>query len=76
MHNKATKHFTVPGKSIELMLILTCSERPEVVSVPASGLLTVLEGETAELRCKVTRGSPAPDITWKREVSQEGREGG
>ena len=54
-----------------------CSERPEVLAVPRSGHLTVVAGEAAELRCEVTRGSPRPDITWKREVRREGgREGG
>ena len=53
-----------------------CSERPEVLAVPRSGHLTVVAGEVAELRCEVTRGSPRPDITWKREVRREGgREG-
>ena len=54
-----------------------CSERPEVLAVPRSGHLTVVAGEVAELKCEVTRGSPRPDITWKREVRREGgREGG
>ena len=48
-----------------------CSERPEVLAVPRSGHLTVVAGEVAELRCEVTRGSPRPDITWKREVRRE-----
>ena len=44
--------------------------RPAVSPVPAKGMMKVVEGEAAELRCKVTQGSPEPDITWKRKVSE------
>ena len=44
--------------------------RPSVSPVPGKGLMKVVAGEAAELRCKVTQGSPEPDITWKRKVSK------
>ena len=42
--------------------------RPEVAPVPRSGVLKVVAGDPAELRCEVTEGSPRPEITWERKV--------
>ena len=43
--------------------------------VPRSGVMKVVAGEPAELRCNVTQGSPRPEITWKRKVGGERGEG-
>jgi len=51
---------------VELKHTVKIIVRPKVESIPKSGLLTVKAGETAELNCKVTRGSPEPDVYWKR----------
>ena len=42
--------------------------RPEIRPVPKTGLVVVREGEPAELGCKVTRGSPEPEVRWTRKV--------
>ena len=43
------------------------SVRPEVVA--AHPHIKVAAGQSAELECQVTRGSPEPEIVWKRQVS-------
>ena len=42
--------------------------RPAIVPVPASGLVTVIEGDNATLSCNITRGGPGTYINWEREV--------
>eukprot|EP00092_Neocalanus_flemingeri_P046809 GFUD01052832.1.p1 GENE.GFUD01052832.1~~GFUD01052832.1.p1 ORF type:complete len:591 (+),score=173.42 GFUD01052832.1:70-1842(+) len=54
------------AKPVELKHTVKIIVRPEVESVPKSGLLGVKAGESAELLCKVTRGSPEPDVMWRR----------
>jgi len=54
------------AKSVELTHTVKIIVRPDVESVPKSGILTVSVGDPAELSCKVTRGSPEPNVTWKR----------
>ena len=44
------------------------SVAPEIRPVPSDGVLIVREGETASLSCEIIKGSPTPEITWKRKV--------
>lgn len=39
---------------------------PVVKTDPPSGQLIVMEGETASLGCHISRGSPKPEIIWRR----------
>ena len=41
---------------------------PVLSAVPPSGHLVVREGESATLECRVKRGNPAPQVTWRRKV--------
>ena len=45
---------------------------PVLGAVPPNGLLVVREGETATLECKIKRGNPRPQVTWRRKVRQNG----
>jgi len=54
------------AQPVELKHTVKIVVRPEVKSIPQSGLIKVKSGESAELGCKVTRGSPEPDVVWKR----------
>eukprot|EP00091_Calanus_sinicus_P014442 TRINITY_DN3198_c0_g1_i1.p1 TRINITY_DN3198_c0_g1~~TRINITY_DN3198_c0_g1_i1.p1 ORF type:complete len:393 (+),score=77.67 TRINITY_DN3198_c0_g1_i1:245-1423(+) len=54
------------AKSVELTHTVKIIVRPDVESIPKSGVLKVNVGDPAELLCKVTRGSPEPNVTWKR----------
>ena len=40
-------------------------------AVPPSGHLVVREGESATLECRVKRGNPAPQVTWRRKVRKK-----
>jgi len=51
---------------VELKHTVKIIVRPAIEPVPASRLLTVSVGETADLACRVTRGDPEPDVYWKR----------
>jgi hypothetical protein len=51
---------------VELKHTVKIIVRPAIEPVPASCLLTVSVGETADLACRVTRGDPEPDVYWKR----------
>ena len=44
------------------------SVAPAVESVPANGQMIVMEGEPATLQCNLIRGSPEPEIKWRRKV--------
>ena len=44
------------------------SVAPEIRPVPSDGVLIVREGESASLSCEIIKGSPTPEITWKRKV--------
>ena len=50
------------------LTVIIIAVRPEVSPVPRSGVMKVVAGDPAELRCEVTQGSPHPEITWKRKV--------
>lgn len=41
---------------------------PAVESVPANGQMIVMEGEPATLQCNLIRGSPEPEIKWRRKA--------
>ena len=58
MENSLTKLFTG-----------NISVRPEVEAVRKH--IEVEAGEAAELECKVTRGSPDPEVIWRRKVRCE-----
>lgn len=44
--------------------------RPEIHPVPDNGVIVAKTGDTVTLACMVTKGSPAPEVTWRR---KEGR---
>ena len=44
------------------------SVAPVVKTDPPNGQLIVMEGETASLGCHISRGSPKPEIIWRRRV--------
>ena len=44
------------------------SVAPEIRPVPSDGVLIVKEGEPASLSCEIVKGSPTPEITWRRKV--------
>ena len=41
---------------------------PQIRPVPQSGRLVVHQGEAATLGCDILKGTPTPEITWKRKV--------
>ena len=53
-------------KTLELVHTVRVRVQPEVEAVPASGSLVVRAGAPAHLGCRVRRGSPPPEITWRR----------
>jgi len=54
------------NKPVEVKHRVQIRVAPAVQSDPANGQLIVMEGETASLGCNLIRGSPAPDIKWRR----------
>merc|ERR550539_610983 len=54
------------NKPVEVEHKVRIRVAPAVQSDPADGQLIVMEGETATLGCNLLRGSPAPDIKWRR----------
>jgi hypothetical protein len=54
-------------RTLELVHTVKVRVRPEVEPEPASGKLVVRAGAPANLRCRVVRGSPAPELTWRRQ---------
>ena len=40
--------------------------KPEIRPVPDNGIIVAETGDSVQLECEVTRGSPAPEITWHR----------
>jgi hypothetical protein len=51
--------------------IVSFSVAPEIRAIPEEGLLVVKEGEPANLACEILKGSPTPEITWKRKVRRK-----
>ena len=51
---------------IPQFLILIFAVKPEVRPVPDNGIIVATSGSSVELNCEVTRGSPAPEMTWHR----------
>lgn len=46
------------------------SVRPEVEPTPSNGIIVTKTGQSVTLACQVTKGSPAPEVEWRR---KEGR---
>jgi len=44
--------------------------RPEINPVPDNGVIVAKTGDAVTLACMLTKGSPAPEVTWRR---KEGR---
>ena len=42
--------------------------KPEIESIPRSGMIEVTAGEPVMLSCKVTEGYPRPEVLWRRQV--------
>merc|ERR1712223_1924552 len=53
-------------KPIEIKHSVKIRVKPEVRPVPDNGIIVATTGDSVELQCEVTRGSPAPEITWRR----------
>jgi len=52
---------------IELKHTVRVRVQPEIVSVPKNGNIKVEAGHPVELACKVLKGSPIPEVTWRRQ---------
>lgn len=48
------------------VFLLRIPVRPEVVSIPESGLIVAQTGESVTLACQVTKGNPQPEVKWHR----------
>ena len=44
--------------------------RPEVEPTPSNGIIVAKTGDSVTLACQVTKGSPVPEVQWRR---KEGR---
>eukprot|EP00092_Neocalanus_flemingeri_P008763 GFUD01009436.1.p1 GENE.GFUD01009436.1~~GFUD01009436.1.p1 ORF type:complete len:618 (+),score=134.10 GFUD01009436.1:101-1954(+) len=55
------------SETIELVHNVKIRVKPEIESIPESGLLKVTAGEPVNLSCKVTRGYPMPEVVWRRQ---------
>jgi len=53
-------------KPIEIKHSVKIRVKPEVRPVPDNGIIVATSGSSVELNCEVTRGSPAPEMTWHR----------
>jgi len=53
-------------KPIEIRHSVKIRVKPEVRPVPDNGIIVAETGDSVQLECEVTRGSPAPEITWHR----------
>lgn len=53
-------------KPIEIQHSVKIRVKPEVRPVPDNGIIVATTGDNVQLACEVTRGSPAPEITWHR----------
>jgi len=54
-------------KTIELQHTVRVRVQPKIESVPRSGTIKVEAGQPVELACKVLKGSPVPEVTWRRQ---------
>jgi len=54
-------------KTIELKHTVRVRVQPEIESVPKSGKIKVEAGQPVDLECKVLKGSPIPEVTWRRQ---------
>ena len=57
-------------KNFKMFTFVFCSfaVAPQIRPVPQSGRLVVHQGEAATLGCDILKGTPTPEITWKRKV--------
>jgi len=53
-------------KTPEIRHMVRVRVAPEIRPNPSDGEIIVHEGESATLACDVIKGSPAPEITWRR----------
>eukprot|EP00094_Tigriopus_californicus_P013085 TCALIF_12654-PA protein Name:"Similar to Ama Protein amalgam (Drosophila melanogaster)" AED:0.21 eAED:0.21 QI:0/0/0/0.42/0.5/0.57/7/0/498 len=56
----------VPVGELIYGALKTPKVRPEVVSIPESGLIVAQTGESVTLACQVTKGNPQPEVKWHR----------
>lgn len=42
------------------------SVKPEIRPIPDNGIIVAESGDTVSLECEVVRGSPTPEVTWRR----------
>eukprot|EP00090_Calanus_glacialis_P024545 TRINITY_DN3816_c0_g1_i1.p1 TRINITY_DN3816_c0_g1~~TRINITY_DN3816_c0_g1_i1.p1 ORF type:complete len:511 (-),score=71.37 TRINITY_DN3816_c0_g1_i1:374-1906(-) len=54
-------------KTVELKHSVRVRVQPQIESVPKSGNIKVEAGQPVELACKVLKGSPLPEVTWRRQ---------
>jgi len=54
-------------KTIELKHTVRVRVQPVIEAVPRSGIIKVEAGQPVELACKVLKGSPVPEVTWRRQ---------
>jgi len=54
-------------KTIELKHSVRVRVQPQIQPVPKNGNIKVEAGQPVELACKVLKGSPVPEVTWRRQ---------
>jgi len=57
-------------KTLELKHNVQIRVRPEVEPTPSNGIIVAKTGDSVTLSCQVTKGSPVPEVQWRR---KEGR---
>jgi len=53
-------------KPVEIKHSVKIRVKPVIQRVPDNGIIVAETGDTVKLECQVTRGSPMPEITWRR----------
>ena len=49
------------------IFLISISVKPEIHPVPDNGIIVAKTGDSVTLGCMVTRGSPDPEVTWRRQ---------
>ena len=69
LESSQESHFTKWNDKYEAKFVFLFSVAPQIRPEPQNGRLVVYQGEAATLGCDILKGSPTPEITWRRKVS-------